>query len=332
MKPLVIVNVAELSPVDEPFIDLSVLEDRAVLWHRFSGVPRNVLERQIRRPRIARYRAAWEATYAARGASAMISHMPRMTNAVVAQGGKTLPPHLAFAFNFTELPAPAERARMAGRFAQVDQFCVYTQFEAEMYASAFGIDRTRFRPVVWTQDVPVLASDITLPKRPYAIAIGGEGRDFTTLVATARALPEIDFLVIARPNPALLDAPSNMTVRYNVPLAQCWALASGAEMLLVPLLGPETCCGHITIVSGRLLGLPIVTTASRGTIEYTKDFDGTVLVPAGDTDRMQEAILKIHEDPLEARALAAIDAVRAHVAYDRAHWVAYVADFLARMV
>ncbi|WP_277968904.1 hypothetical protein [Sphingomonas echinoides] len=331
MKPLVVVNVSELNSVDDPFIDLSALEDRTVLWRRFSGLPRNMLEHKIQRPRISRYRAAFEAVYAARGSAAIISHMPRMTNAVAAHGGKKLPPHLAFAFNFTDLPAQAERSKMAERFARVDQFCVYTQFEADMYASAFGIDRARFQPVTWTQDRPVLAADAVLPERPYVVAIGGEGRDFRTLVATARALPEVAFLVIARPHPALVDVPSNMTVRYNVPLSECWALAAGAEMLLVPLLGPETCCGHITIVSARLLGLPIITSVSRGTAEYTEDFAGTVLVPAGDTERLQEAILAIHEDPDAAHALASVDAVRAGGEYSRAQWTRYVSDFLERV-
>lgn len=330
MTQLVVVNVAELSSVDDPFIDLAALGDRSVLWHRFSGLPRNVLERRVQRPRISRYRAAAEAVRATRGSAAIISHMPRMTNAVIARGGGKLPPHLAFAFNFTDLPLAAKRLKMRERFQRVDQFCVYTAFEAEMYANAFGLDPARFRPVTWTQDVPVLATRVPLPPRRFVIAVGGEGRDFKTLVTTARALPSVDFLVIARPNMALVDVPSNMTVRYNLPLASCWALAAAADMLLVPLLGPETCCGHITIVSARLLGLPIVTTTSRGTVEYTKDFNGTVLVPFADTDRLQEAILQIRDNPEKARALASADAVVARTRYARTQWTDYVADFLDR--
>ena len=331
MSQLVLVNVSELNAANDPFVDLPVLGDRSVLWRRFSGLPRNILERKVQRPRISRYRAASEAVHAARGSAAIISHMPRMTNAVSAQGGAKLPPHLAFAFNFTTLPPAAECAKMAARFARVDQFCVYTRFEAEMYASAFKLDPARFRPVSWTQDVPALATGVALPDRPYVIAIGGEGRDFRTLVATARALPMVDFVVVARPHVALIDVPRNMTVRYNVPLKECWALAAAAEMLLVPLLGPETCCGHITIVSARLLGLPIITTISRGTVEYTQDFEGTVVVPAGDTDRMQEAILQIRNDLDGARTRSSADAAVAQVRYGRGLWAEYVSDFLERV-
>jgi glycosyltransferase involved in cell wall biosynthesis len=97
------------------------------------------------------------------------------------------------------------------------------------------------------------------------------------------------------------------------------------------LLGPETCCGHITIVSARLLGLPIITTASRGTVEYTEDFDGTVVVPAGDTDRLQEAILHIREDLDGARTRSSADAAVAQVRYGRGLWADYVSDFLERV-
>lgn len=330
---LTVVDVAELSPVDSAFVTLDRLDGQAIRWRRHSGIARNAVERAIKRPKVSRYRAAYEACRDGRSAAAIISHMPRMT-AAVSDIGKLMgvrAPHLAFAFNFTELPGAAQRARMRAAFGRIDQFCVYTEFEAGLYADAFGIDPATFRPVRWTQGAPAVAAESGLEiTRPYFVAVGGEGRDFATLLAAARQLPQFDFVVIARPSAALAEVPGNVTVRFNLPGPVCWAIAAGAEAVLIPLVGPETCCGHITLVSARMLGLPIVTTASLGTVEYTAGFAGTSVVSHGEADALAGAIRAIGEDRVAARARAAADEVIARSLYDRALWSDYVADFLRR--
>lgn len=329
-----VVNVADLSPVGEPFVELLSVDDRPLEWARYSGLPANALERALPRPRVSRYRAAWQATNAARGATVLVSHLPRMSAAVAdaARLRRITTPHLAFSFNFTQLPAAAARSRFRRSLASIDQFCTYTGFEADLYAEVFAIPRARFRPVRWTQDAPVPGAvhPMLLPSGPFVAAVGGEGRDFAMLIAAARALPDVPFVVIARQTPLLMDPPANMTVHFNLPYATCWGIAARAAALLVPLRDADTCCGHITLVSARMLGLPIVTTMSRGTDEYTQGFAGTTLVPAGSVEGWVAAIRTIIADPDAARAAAATDRVEAATLYDRAHWGAYVGDFVAQ--
>jgi len=241
-------------------------------------------------------------------------------------------PHLAFSFNFTQLPAPAARTRFRRSLASVDQFCTYTGFEADLYAEVFAIPRDRFRPLCWTQEAPVPGAvhPMLLPSGPFVAAVGGEGRDFAMLIAAARALPQVPFVVIARQTPLLMDPPANMTVHFNLPYATCWGIAARAAALLVPLRDADTCCGHITLVSARMLGLPIVTTRSRGTDEYTQDFAGTKLVPAGSVEGWVEAIRTVIADPDAARAAAAIDHAEAATLYDRSRWSTYIRDFVVQ--
>src|SRR5690606_18561867 len=270
---------------------------RPVTWHRHSGLPQNLIERVVRRPRLSRYRAALAAARDARDCDAIISHLPRMSAAVAdaGRGLRSRAAHLAFSFNFTELPSGRTRARLSSSLSYVDQFCVYTRFEAGLYADALKLDAARFEPVTWTQDIPPvghLPPDLTF-HRPYVVAVGGEGRDFATLMEAARATPTLQYVVIARPTAALAHPPANVRVIFNVPLATCWGIASRALALLVPLRDAETCCGHITLVSGRLLGLPILTTASSGTDEYTQDFPGTLTLPAGEPEAWANAIREL---------------------------------------
>lgn len=332
LRTFTIVNVAELTPVTDPFVDLATVDGDVLKWEQYSGLPANALERAIPRPRVSRYRAAWQAASAARRAGAIISHLPLMSAAVAdaawLRGARA--PHLAFSFNFTALPVAAARARLRRTLARIDRFGTYTAFEADLYAEAFDIPRDRFRPLPWTQSAPRAGAvdDALLPDRPFVAAVGGEGRDVAMLIAAARALPDIPFVVIARPVALLADPPANMTVHFNVTHETCWGIASRAAALLVPLRDGETCCGHITLVSGQMLGLPIVTTASRGTQEYTVGFGGTTLVPAGELDGWVAAIRAIVADPDAARRRAAPDRDAAMALYDRRHWAEYVADFV----
>src|SRR5690606_7639465 len=220
VQPITVVNVGETSAADEPFIDLPTLAERPVTWHRHSGLPQNLIERVVRRPRLSRYRAALAAARDARDCDAIISHLPRMSAAVAdaGRGLRSRAAHLAFSFNFTELPTGRTRARLSSSLSYVDQFCVYTRFEAGLYADALKLDAARFEPVTWTQDIPPvghLPPDLTF-HRPYVVAVGGEGRDFATLMEAARATPTLQYVVIARPTAALAHPPANVRVIFNV--------------------------------------------------------------------------------------------------------------------
>jgi len=329
--PIKLVDVAEL-PVDAKFVDLPDVDGDPVRWVRHSGLPQSSLERRVTRPRLSRYRAAWNAAAAARDAEAIISHLPNVTAAVSDFGVLTgmRAPHLAFSFNFTDLPGAAKRLRFSTSLARVAQFAVYTEYEAALYADYFGLPPERFRPLLWTQETPTIGvvDPALVPSEPFVAAVGGEGRDFAVLTAAAKALPEVPFIVIARPTGALRDPPPNMKVHFNLPAPQTWALASRAAGMLAPLRTDETCCGHITLVSGRMLGIPMITTRSRGTREYSEGFAGTQLVPASDTEALVAAISSLIEDPTPARAAAAGEVAEAAIRHERTRWAEYIADFI----
>jgi hypothetical protein len=242
-------------------------------------------------------------------------------------------PHLAFAFNFTTPPAGRGLAYFRKALAPVDQFGVFTEYEAELYAERLEFPAERFRPVLWTQSQPEPGPvpQGLLPDRPFVVAIGGEGRDFSLLKAVAEALPETHFVVIARPTPALADAPPNMQLLFNLPWATCWGIAAKSSALLVPLKSEQACCGHITLVSGRMAGLPMVTTVSRGTKEYSEGFEATLTVPAGDVDGWVEALRLLQRDSGGVATAAGRESAEAVKRHDRSLWSAYTAEFLERM-
>lgn len=328
MKPLRIVNVPDVSPGDA-FVDLPDVDGRPVEWLAHSGLPANAIERAVRRPRLSRYRAAWQAAGDARGADMVISHLPRMTAAVEQaarlRGGRA--PHLAFSFNFTDLPVGRDLARMRRAFASVERFGVYSRHEAGLYPALFGLPADRFRAMMWGQTAPAADPSAPVPDTPFVVAIGGEGRDYASIVVAARARPDVQWLAIARPNPLFDDAPANLAVRFNLPAPLTWGIARRAAAVIVPLRSKETCCGHITIASTQLLGLPLVTTRSHATHEYVDDTPGTTVIEPGDIDALAAAAAAAVADPAPGRTAAqsARDAIRTR--YDRTAWADVIADF-----
>ncbi|MFD1785983.1 hypothetical protein ACFSC3_00205 [Sphingomonas floccifaciens] len=329
MGSVKIVNVPDISPGD-PFVDVHSVDDRSVTWQRFSGLPRNAIERAVRRPRLSRYRAAWSAVGAARSADVIISHLPRMTAAVEDMRALRKPDcvHLAFSFNFTDLPAGRDVARMRRAFSGVDQFCVYSEYEATTYPQLFGVDPARFERVLWTQETPRTDTTLDLPFDRFVVAIGGEGRDYAGMLAAARSDPSTNWIVVARPSTLFDDAPSNMKVFFNLPPELTWGIAARAAAVIVPLKSDRTCCGHITIVSAQLLGLPVVSTRSMATTEYTVGIPGSTLIEPGAPDALAAAAAASVADAPRNRQLAESFVAEAKERYDRKHWAEYLRRFL----
>lgn len=329
---ITVVDVSQLTATDSAFVDIPCIDSQKVEWRRHSGLPQNSFERAVTKPNIARYRASLAAAKDASGATALISHMP-WTTAMVSHLGRLFPdcaPHLAMSFNFTLLPSGQARRRWHNRLRNVEQFTVYTEYEADRYAEAFDLPRERFQQLDWTQRKPPTGhvDSALLPDKPFFAAVGGEGRDFSILIEAARSLPEIEFVVIARPSPDLSDPPPNMRVVFNIPEATCWGIASRAIAVLIPLKTEQTCCGHITLVSARLLGLPMLTTRSFGTREYSEGYAGTVLIDPADSDGWKSALLDAATNSAGLRDAAATERAQATIRHDRARWAHYVENFI----
>ena len=320
-----VVNVSELTAPGAKFVDMPAGVGRL----DFSAIPRNRLERWVQKPRISRYRAALEAVAASQGMP-IISHLPRMTAAVSTFEllMRTRAPHLAFSFNFTELPEGAARSYLARAFRSVDEFFVFSEFERALYSDYFSLPKDRLTRLIWTQDVPVAAEEPSpFPTNSYVSAIGGEGRDYATLIAAAERLPDIEFVVVARPYNRLPSLPPNVRLLHNMALASTWRLAVESACLVVPLRDRTTCCGHITIVSGELLGIPVISTSSEATREYTED---VALCDPGDTDALAGLIRNHFDQAAERKAQAAARVPSKLVKYDRNQWQTAIQHSLSR--
>ena len=95
--------------------------------------------------------------------------------------------------------------------------------------------------------------------------------------------------------------------------------------MVVPLLTPETRCGHITLVSSELSGIPIVTSASVATSEYTEDCQ---LYSAGDVDALVGCLRSAIDQSQQLKNQAVARIPYKKEKYARSRWEAPIADFL----
>lgn len=319
---LTLINVPDLSPADDNFV---CLQNKKLVWKRLSGLASNWFERAVKKPRISRYRAALSAVIHARAsrASVVISHLPRMSAAVSFFSGLIAPEarHVAFSFNFTQLPGGLSRRWFSFVLRRVDKIFVYSSYELTLYSKYFGIRDDKFASVLWTQDAPpVVEPDEPVFHEPYLCAIGGEGRDFGCLIEAARA-SGLPLLVIARPHSlAGLDIPANVKVLTNIPLAKTWGLAVKSAGVVVPLLSSDTCCGQITVVSAQLLGLPLLTAPCKALAEYIDGAPGVLLYEFNSSQSLAEKMSSMLVNAQVYKDAAVLNMENAKHKYRRAVW------------
>lgn len=294
-----IVNCAEIADLDWTFLQ-TPLADLPLDWYFFSATPRSELERRITRPNLARWRATWSAARcAARDPNTVIiSHLPKSTLwlAIFCRLMSVKATHFAFAFNFTNLPKGLTRLLMRWAFRNVHRFIVFANVERSQYAEYFGIDAGRIDFLPWVMDVPH-SSEPAFVDGKYICAVGGEGRDYDTLVAAVQSAPHVNTVIVTRAyNAPRGPLPQNVSVHTELRGPDFWNVVKHAHAVVVPLRDDQTNCGRITLVGALRLGRPVVASESRGIEDYVTDDINALIVKPSDPSALRNAIEKIWSD------------------------------------
>jgi glycosyltransferase involved in cell wall biosynthesis len=309
--------------------------------------PRNPWERVIKRPALARYRACRELARAAvTGKFDLIfTHLPLMTCwTEIFSRGRRRCPHVAFAFNFTDLPGGRRLALMRRAFRTVDRFIVFSSFERKHYSEYFGIPEDRIDVIPWRIRDPrasSMASNDDAPPSPGSnaadslnaiCAVGSQGRDYATLLEAMRLVPHIPLVLVAgAKNLEGLIPPANVEVRQNIPLAEAESVMRRSRFVVVPLRDERTACGHVTIIYSMFQERAVVATNSAALAEYVVPGRTGVSVPPRDAPALARAIEELWGRPDEAARLGAAGRKFALANCLESQTVAYIGRLIERV-
>lgn len=305
------------------------LDDRRLEWTNFSmaadGGPRAA----------GRFRGAQALARASRRNpfDLIVSHGP-WASAWTEWAGKTKASparHLAFSFNFTDLPTGPRKWLMARAFRRVDAFAVFTVAEQQLYADYFAIEPSRLLKAPWGVAPPLSEPQPRAVEGGYFAALGGEARDYGVLCEAARALPEVRFVAVARPyNFEGLNPPDNLEVRFNLPFEEAWGIVQHAKAAIIPLRSRETPCGLVSLVGGMHLGKAQIVTDAAGAGEYLKDGETGLLVRPGDAAALAGAVRRLDADATLAARLGQAARLEAAARFSEAATVDFFKSVLAR--
>ncbi len=239
--------------------------------------------------------------------------------------------HLAFSFNFTDLPTGVRNTLMTQAFRRVDALAVFTDAEQSLYQRCFGLNPRSLVRAPWGVSPPLESAPKRAIEGDYFAALGGEARDYQTLCETARRCPDSQFVAIARPhNFEGIDAPPNLSVHFNLPFEEAWGMIWHSMAALIPLRSRETPCGLVTLVGTMHLGKPQIVTDAVGVGDYVKHEVSGLLVPPKDPEAMAAAVKRLQDDrDLRAR-LGANAKAYAKAECSEAKTVEFFTDVLGR--
>jgi glycosyltransferase involved in cell wall biosynthesis len=285
------------------------LADTGIRFEFVRALPRNLIERRISLLNLARLRGSFEAVRLAREkkAHAIVSHGPALAAwcALFARVFRLKIPIVAHTFNFTELPSAFKRPVLGWMLSNVDRLIVFSRLERSLYAKAFDLPEDHFDVIRWGVKPP----DVDSPEAPlepgeYVCAIGGNARDYGTLLEAARAMPHIRFVFVVRPESLRgLEIPPNVTVHTNLPLGQAMNILMHSRFMVLPLLHSEVPCGHVTIVAAMHLGKAFIITDSEGVRDYVQHGYNALTVPPHSTTALVEATQLLWSAPVLCESL-----------------------------
>ncbi|MES2500128.1 MAG: glycosyltransferase family 4 protein [Pseudomonadota bacterium] len=304
-------------------------------WHHYSSLAVDLPSFLPKKDSIARFFAASKAVKLARKKpSVLVSHGPRPALYAGNLAKTFCPkiPHLVYSFNLTNLPSGKQHSLMSRAFQQPTKFVTYSNVERKLYADYFDIPIEKIDMLHWAVHAPkVDLTDPQLETGRYICALGSQGRDYATLIAAMKKLPNIKLVLVASADSILgLNIPNNVKIYTHIPLAQAHNILAHSAFMVLPLRDSQVPCGHVTIVSAMFFNKAIVVTNSLGVQDYIFDDKTGLFCEPKNADDLSEKIQALWDDSTKNIQLCEASLAFAHQYCTEKTAINYFADFLRK--
>lgn len=128
---------------------------------------------------------------------------------------------------------------------------------------------------------------------------GGSLRDWVTLLAAARQLPEQRFVIVGMASDPKLSSelvPPNLSLSFDLGMDEFYSLMDQASIVVLPILDKQTAAGLSVLGSALRRGKPTIVTRTIVTQDYVQHGDNGLLVAPGDVDGLVAQIRRLLGD------------------------------------
>jgi glycosyltransferase involved in cell wall biosynthesis len=271
-------------------------------WKFFYGDRPTWLERQIKKPDLLRIRLAWQAIqFAKRERSQMIFTQDTEMAfwcGFFARLWRVKIKLVAFSFNFPMAPSGLRLSLMRYAFRDIERVVVSSTFECELYHQQYQIPRDRFDFQYWRLAAPNPPADLPIPSGEYICAMGSFARDHATLLEAMAQLPDIKLVLVARPKHIVgLTIPPNVELHLDLSPEESMQIMKHSRFMVLPLAGANIACGHITLVWAMYLAKAMVTSRSRGMLDYAIEDVTAITYESFNVADLRDQIVRLWADP-----------------------------------
>jgi glycosyltransferase involved in cell wall biosynthesis len=186
-------------------------------------------------------------------------------------------------------------------FNRANRVVTHSAHETDLFARVHNIDRCKFRFAHWGYDLPHISETIFSQPRsaPYVCLIGRNNRDIETF-CKGLAGTGVRGIIIASgiPDNLLTSIQEfDVEVHQDLDLNACLDCIRNALANVVLVKNDERGAGHITVVSGMLLGKPHIMTRARVLADYCEHNVHGLTVEMHSVDSFRKAVQHLLAHP-----------------------------------
>lgn len=147
----------------------------------------------------------------------------------------------------------------------------------------------------------------------YVLSVGRERRDYETLMASARTLPDVRFVIVASSpwsrqsgnSQTDQELPTNVSLQRGLSFVALRDLYARADLVVVPLQpGTDYAAGVNGVLEAMAMQKPLIVSDTPGIRDYVSPSEAAArAVPAGDDAALARAIREMRSDPAAAQTL-----------------------------
>lgn len=195
-----------------------------------------------------------------------------------------------------------------GLFSSMDAIIVKCQSLKDHFLS-LGVPGGKIHLIPYSIDQHFFKPSVEIRARPGFVLSLGEirTRDYNSLFQAVQDLP-VELFVAAsgswyareKHKNLNIKIPDNVSLSQGIPLSDLRNCYSQSQFAVFPLYDHIFSAGATGILEAMSMGRAVITTRSRGILDYVIDGETGILVDVGDTQGLKEAIEYLLAHPKEA--------------------------------